>query len=88
MSIGTEKIEALLEDIKELVVVAKKIKEDGKVDVSDLAHAVGLLPKLPKIIEDVKAVSEAIEEAKDLDVAEIVGLVQKVSSLIKDIEKV
>jgi len=85
--LGTEKIEAILDDVKELVIVAKKVKLDGKVDASDLVHLVALLPKLGKFIEDFKALGEAVEEGKDIDVAEIVSLVQAVSKKIKEIEQ-
>lgn len=85
---GTEKIEAILDDITELVIVAKKIKADGKVDVMDLPIVVAILPKLGKFIEDFKTIGEAIEEGKDIDVAEIVSLIQKIAAKVKEIEKV
>jgi hypothetical protein len=85
--LGTDKIEAILGDIKDLVIVAKLIKADGKVDLADLPHAIALLPKLGKFIEDFKAIGEAVEEGKDIDVAEIISLIQKVSALVKEIEK-
>lgn len=87
MSLGTEKIEAILDDVKELVIVAKKIKEDGKVDLADLPHVIAIIPKLGKFLEDFKAIGEAIEEGKDIDVAEIVALIQAISAKIKEIEK-
>jgi hypothetical protein len=86
--LGTEKIEAILDDIAELVIVAKKIKADGKIDVLDLPIVVAVLPKLGKFIEDFKSIGEAIEEGKDIDVAEIVSLIQKISDKVKEIEKV
>lgn len=85
-NLKTEKIEAILTDVKEIIVVAKKVKEDGKVDVSDLGHIMLLLPKIPKFIEDFKAIGEAFEEGKDFDVAEVVSLIQKVHGLVKEIE--
>lgn len=85
--LGTEKLEALLTDLKELVVVAKKIEADGKVDATDLATVITLLPKLPGMISDIKAVAEAVAEAKDLEVSEIVTLVQKIASLVKEVEQ-
>ena len=50
--LGTEKIEAILDDVKELVIAAKKIKADGKVDLADLPHVISIIPKLGKFIED------------------------------------
>jgi hypothetical protein len=85
-TLGTEKIEAILTDIKELVVVAKKVQADKKVDLADLPHFVALLPKLPAMLENFKAFSEAIEEGKDIDVAEVVALIQKVHQLVKEVE--
>lgn len=85
--LGTEKIEAILDDVKVLVIAAKLIKADGKVDIADLPHVIALLPKLGKFIEDFKAIGEAVEEGKDIDVAEIIALIQKVSAMVKEIEK-
>lgn len=85
--LGTDKIEAILEDVKELVIVAKLIKEDGKVDLADLPHVISLLPKLGKFVEDFKAIGEAVEEGKDIDVPEVISLIQKISAMVKEVEK-
>jgi len=84
--LGTEKVEAILEDLKEVAIVAKKVKHDGKVDLADLPHVMALLPKLPKFFEDFKAIGEAVEEGKDFDVAEVIGLIQKVHAMVKEVE--
>lgn len=84
--LGVDKIEALLESAKELIVLGKKVKEDGKIDVTDLAHVIALLPKIPVFIENFKAIGEAVDEGKELEVAELVELIQKVHKLIKEIE--
>lgn len=85
--LGTDKIEAILEDVKDLVIVAKLIKEDGKVDLADLPHVISLLPKLGKFVEDFKAIGEAFEEGKDIDVTEVISLIQKISAMVKEVEK-
>ncbi len=85
MKLGTEKIEAILENVKDIVVVAKKAKENG-LGIEDLPLVIALVPKLPKFIEDFKAIGEAFEEGKDIDVAEVVGLIQKVHALVKEVE--
>ena len=85
--LGTDKIESILEDVKELVIVAKLVKEDGKVDLADLPHVISLLPKLGKFVEDFKAIGEAVEEGKDIDVPEVISLIQKISAMVKQIEK-
>jgi hypothetical protein len=85
--LGTDKIEAILEDVKELVIVAKLIKEDGKVDLADLPHVISLLPKLGKFVEDFKAIGEAFEQGKDIEVTEVISLIQKISAMVKQIEK-
>lgn len=85
--LGTDKIEAILEDVKELVIVAKLVKEDGKVDLADLPHVISLLPKLGKFVEDFKAIGEAFEEGKDIEVTEVISLIQKISAMVKQIEK-
>lgn len=84
--LGTEKIEAILHDLKEMVIVGKKVKEDGEVNIADLPHVIALLPKLPSFIENFKALGEAVEEGKDFDVAEVVGLIQKIHAMVKEVE--
>lgn len=86
MSLGTDKIEAILVDVKDLFIVGKKVTDDGKVGVEDLQHVIALIVKLPKFVENFKAIGQAFEEGKDIDVAEIVKLIQKVHSLVKEIE--
>lgn len=85
--LGTDKIESILEDVKELVIVAKLVKEDGKVDLADLPHVISLLPKLGKFVEDFKAIGEAFEEGKDISIEEIIHLIKVVNESIKEIEK-
>jgi hypothetical protein len=85
--LGTEKIEAFVESVGELVKAGKIVAKDSKIGVEDLPVVVGLLPKLPKMLEDFKAVGEAFEEGKDLDVAEIIALIQKVHNKVKEIEQ-
>ncbi|MDQ3159089.1 MAG: hypothetical protein M3P98_03090, partial [bacterium] len=69
MNLGTEKIEAILGDLKILAIAAKKISADKKVSLEDLPHVIALLPKLGQFFENFKAVGEAFEEGKDFDVA-------------------
>lgn len=85
--LGTEKIENLVNTLKELVIAGKLIKEDGKVDANDLVHLMALLPKLPSYIASIKDVGDAFEEGKDIDVAEAVALIQKIHAALKEIEK-
>lgn len=84
--LGTEKIEAIAESAKDIAIVVKKITADKKVDLNDLPHLVAILPKLSEIIENFKAVGEAFEEGKDLDVAEVVSLIQKIHEKVKEVE--
>jgi hypothetical protein len=86
MSLGTEKIEAILSDVKELVIAGKKVKADGKVSLEDLPAVIALIPKLPKFIDDFKAFGDAFKEGKDIDVAEIIVLIQKIDAMVKEIE--
>jgi hypothetical protein len=83
---GAQKIEAILGHIKELVIIGKKVKADGKVSMEDLPHVIGILPKLPKMVEDFKHFGAAIEEGKDIDVAEVVAVIQKLHAMVKEIE--
>ena len=73
-------------EISLLLLSALVIKADGKVDLADLPHVIAIIPKLGKFIEDFKAIGEAVEEGKDIDVAEIVALIQKIHSKLKEIE--
>ena len=76
----------VVDAIGELAKVAKKVSEDKKVDVQDLAHVIALVPKLPEMIEAFKDLGAVIEEGKDIDVAEVVALIQKVHAKVKEIE--
>lgn len=87
MTIGTEKIEAILSVVEKLVIAGKKIKADGKVDLQDLPVVISLLPQIPSMIDALKDVSAAVEEGKDLDVSEIVSLIQSIAAKVKEIEK-
>jgi hypothetical protein len=85
--IGTEKIEAIAESLKEIAILIKKISADKKVDIQDLAHLVAFLPKIDNIIVSIKDIGQAVEEGKDIDVAEIVDLIQKIHSKLKEVEQ-
>ena len=84
--LGTAKIEAIAESLKHVIVAAKKISADKKLDIADLPAAMDLLVKLPVIVESLKEVGEAWKEAKDIDVAEVVALIQKIDAIVKEIE--
>lgn len=84
--LGTEKIEAIADSLKEVAILIKKISADKKVDISDIAHLVAFLPKIDEIIASIKDLGQAVEEGKDIDVAEIVALIQKIHGKLKEIE--
>lgn len=84
--LGTEKIEAIAESLKEVAILIKKISADKKVDISDIAHLVAFLPKIDDIILSIKDLGQALEEGKDIDVSEIVDLIQKIHGKLKEIE--
>jgi hypothetical protein len=86
MSLGVEKIEAVAESLKKLVIAGKKISEDKKVGLEDLGVIVALASEAPKIIESFSALGEAFAEVKDIDVAEAIQLIQIISKKIKEIE--
>lgn len=87
MKLGTEKIEAIVKNLKDVIILTKVIREDGKVDLNDLPAVVAFLPKLPSLIEDFKAIGEAYAEIKDIDVAEVVHLIQKINEAVKEVEQ-
>jgi hypothetical protein len=85
--LGTEKIEAIADSLKEVAILIKKISADKKVDIQDIAHLVAFLPKIDDIILSMKDLGKAVEEGKDIDVAEIVALIQKIHSKLKEVEQ-
>lgn len=87
MSLGTEKIEAVAESLKEVAILIKKISADKKVDIADIAHLIAFLPKIDDIIASLKDLGQAVEEGKDIDVAEIVSIIQSIHKKLKEIEE-
>lgn len=86
-NLGTEKIEAIAESAKELVILGKKVSADGKYNLEDLTYLIGFMPKLNNVIENFKSFGEAFEEGKDLKVDEVVHLIQAIHAKVKEIEK-
>ena len=86
MQLGVEKIEAVAESLKKLVIAGKKISADKKIGIEDLGVIVGLASDAPKIIESFSDLGEAFAEVKDIDVAEAIVLIQAISKKIKEIE--
>lgn len=85
--LGTEKVEKIVDSIGYVVVAAKKISSDKKVNLEDLPAAMELLMKAPEIVNSFKELGDAFQEIKDVDVAEVVSLIQKIDAKIKEIEK-
>ena len=83
---GIVAIESVLVELGEVAVIAKKIARDGKLGVDDIAHAIELGQRVPKIIAAVKLFDEAVVEAKDIDVAEVIALIQSVVAKVKAVE--
>lgn len=84
--LGVEKIEALAEALKKIVIAGKKISADGKIGIDDLSILIALAPEASSIIEAIKNVGDAWGQAKDIDVAEAIQLIQAIHSKIKEIE--
>lgn len=84
---GIVAIEAILVELGEIAVIAKKISADGKLSVEDIGHAIELGKRVPSIMAAVKLVDEAVLEAKDIDVAEVISLIQSVAAKVKAVEK-
>jgi hypothetical protein len=84
--LGTEKIEAVADSLKEVAILIKKISADKKVDIADIAHLIAFLPKIDDIIASLKDLGQAVEEGKDIDVAEVVGLIQSIHKKLKEVE--
>jgi hypothetical protein len=86
MSLGTEKIEAIVNALGEIAKVGKQVAEDKKVNLEDLPVVIGFLPKIPSVVAAFKDLGEAFEEGQDIDVAEVVSLIQKIHAKVKEIE--
>jgi hypothetical protein len=84
--LGVEKIEAVAEALKKLVIAGKKISADGKIGIEDLSVLIALISDAQSIIEAFKGIDEAWGEAKDIDVAEAIKLIQAIHAKIKEIE--
>jgi hypothetical protein len=86
MSLGTEKINKIVDALGEVAKIGKQVAEDKKVSIEDLPAFVAFFPKIPEVISAFKDLGEAVEEGKDIDVAEVVGLIQKIHAKVKEIE--
>lgn len=86
MSLGTEKIEKIVDALGEVAKVGKQVAEDKKVNLEDLPVVIGFLPKIPDVVAAFKELGEAFEEGKDIDVAEVVSLIQKIHAKVKEVE--
>jgi len=84
--LGIEKTVAILKSVKTLVVAAKSVMADGKVNLADLPVAISLLSQISAIAESAKGFSGAVKEAKDLEQSEVLALVNEVYSLVAAIE--
>jgi len=82
-----DKILLLLAQIETLGVAGKKIMADGKVDLTDLPAAIGLLSNVNGMIEAFKGAGEAFGEMKDLDAAESLEIVKALYEIGKKIEQ-
>lgn len=82
-----EKAKAILSVLADVAVLVKKVKSDGKLDMSDTIHVLPFVQKLPEHIKAISEFREAAEELKGIDVAGGIVLIQHVDSLIKKIEK-
>ena len=76
--------------LRKLKVVIDKIREDGKVDASDILHLGGLMdaaPDFDKIDKAVEGADEVLEELKDLEKDETFSLMEKMYSEAKRINE-
>ena len=85
---GIKELKELLKAMGEATKAAKKVKENLKdgFSVLDLTPIVDM--DFSKIKDGIDGVSEAVEEAKDLDGAEIVALVSEIAAIVKEVETV
>lgn len=82
-----EKLKKILNVVTDVVILVKKVKEDGKLDMTDTIHAVPFVQKIPDHIKAIAEWKEAVEELKAISVASGLELVQFVDSEVKRIEK-
>lgn len=77
MSVGIEKLKAVVDLVLAGVEAGVKVSADGKVDVQDLPAVVGVLPLIPPAVS---AASGVPSELGDLDPQEAAELVTHVMS--------
>ena len=84
---GIKELSELVDGIEAVGVPVAKTLADGKVNASDLPHALDLVKNHQKIIDAVSGLDEVVPEAKDIDPAEAVILVQKLYAAAKNIKE-
>lgn len=82
-----KKLKAILSVVADVVILVKKVKEDGKLDMTDAVHVLPFVQKLPDHIKAFSELKEAFEEAKEIDVASGLDLIQFIDSEVKRVEK-
>ena len=76
----------VVEALELIGVTAKSVMKDGKVDLTDLPHAMSLISQANKIVVAVEGIDQVIPEAKDLDGEEAKLILEKVLSAIKAVK--
>lgn len=79
---GIKETMELLEALKELASVMKKIVEDGKVSLKDLPLLLELVKKLPMLKAGVDGVDQVPKEIKSLTQEEVQALLAKVYEIV------
>lgn len=82
-----EKLKAVLRVATDVVILIKKVKQDGKLDMTDSLHVIPFVQKLPEHIKALADIKEVFEELKGIDVASGLGLVQFIDGEVKRVEK-
>ena len=84
---GIKEIKELLEALSLLAVTGKKIAADGKISVDDISHLISLSAQLDVLVEGVKDIDKALDEAKNLDQAEVLEIIGKLYDITKKINE-
>lgn len=75
----------MLQGIKELVLVGKKIAEDGKISVQDLVHLIDLAKSVESLASAVKGADQIPKELGDLDQSEVMEIISILYKLVEEI---
>lgn len=86
MNQSTKELMELLTGVKLLLLSAKKIMADKKVNVADLPAVMELVQKSNVLVEAITGYQSIPAEVKDLDATEAQAIVAEIYALVKEVK--